>query len=155
MNVTTTRKADRQKRILEVIHEAEVATQSELKELLKSDGIEVDQGTLSRDIRELGLVRMATERGFKYALVEEYSPIVPAKSSRIVGRFVKSVAHSGHLVVVKTETGSAQTVSLAIDHLAWPEVIGTVAGDDTLLVIVREGVSAKKIEHKIQELREK
>lgn len=155
MNQLAVRKAERQRRILEIVHARPVATQTELKEILKGDGIEVDQGTLSRDIRELGLVRVGTETGFKYAPVEEISPVVPVKSTKLVGRLVKSAVKSGNLIVVKTDPGNAQAVSLAIDHLAWPEVIGTVAGDDTLIIVVRERVPAAKVVEKILELRER
>lgn len=155
MNRLATRKADRQRRILEIVHARTVATQGELKELLKADEIEVDQGTLSRDIRELGLVRVAAETGFRYSSVEEASPVVPVRSQRLVGRFVKSARKSRNLVVVRTDPGNAQAVSLAIDHLAWPEVVGTVAGDDTLLVVVEERASAARVAKKILELGER
>ncbi len=155
MNKVATRKADRQRKILELVHARAVATQGELKDLLKADGIEVDQGTLSRDIRELGLVRVATETGFRWSPVEEATPIVPVRSQKLVGRFVKDVRKSRNLVVVRTDPGNAQAVSLAIDHLAWPEVVGTVAGDDTLLVVVEERVSAARVVERILELRER
>lgn len=154
MNKLATRKADRQRRILEIVHARAVATQGELKEILKGDEIEVDQGTLSRDIRELGLVRVATETGFRYSPVEEATPVVPVRSQKLVGRLVKTVRKSRNLVVVRTDPGNAQAVSLAIDHLAWPEVVGTVAGDDTLLVVVDERVPAARIAKKILELGE-
>ncbi len=149
---TAVRKADRQKRILERVREREVATQTELKEILAGEGVEVDQGTLSRDIRELGLVRISTEAGFKYAPVESATPAAPTK---LAGRLVKSAEKSGNLIVVQTGPGNAQMVSLAIDKLSWPEVLGTVAGDDTLLVVVREGHPAARVAKKILELRER
>lgn len=150
---TAVRKADRQRRVLELVREREVATQAELKDLLRGDGIEVDQGTLSRDIRELGLVRVPTELGFKYAPVETVSPVVPAKSAKLAGRLVRSAEKSGRLVVVHTDPGNAQAVGLALDKLAWPEVLGTVAGDDTLLVVVREDHSAARVVRRLLELR--
>ena len=155
MNKLATRKVDRQRRILEIVHERAVATQTELKEILKREEVEVDQGTLSRDIRELGLVRAATETGFRYAPIEEVAPVIPARSRMLVGRFVKSASKSRNLVVVRTDPGNAQAVGLAIDHLAWPEVVGTIAGDDTLLVVVDERVPAARVVKKILELREK
>ena len=155
MNHAAVKKVDRQKRILEVVRGREVATQTELKEILRADGIEVDQGTLSRDIRELGLVRVPTEQGFKYAPVEAVSPVVPAQSTKLVGRLVKSAEKSGHLVVVHTDPGNAQAVGLAIDKLAWSEVLGTVAGDDTLFLVVREDVPAARVVRKLLELRER
>lgn len=152
---TAVKKGDRQKRILELVRERAIATQTELKEILAGEGVEVDQGTLSRDIRELGLVRVTTEDGFKYAPVEAATPVVPATSSKLAGRLVKSAEKSGNLIVVQTGPGVASVVGLAIDKLAWPEVLGTVAGDDTLLVVVREEYSAAKVVKKILELREK
>lgn len=152
---TAVKKADRQKRILELVHEHEVATQTELQSLLRNDGIEVDQGTVSRDIHELGLVRVPTPDGWKYAPVEEASPVVPARNERLAGRLVKSAEKSKNLIVLRTDPGNAQVVGLAIDKLGWREIVGTVAGDDTLLVVVREGVPASKVMRKILELREK
>jgi transcriptional regulator of arginine metabolism len=147
-------KVERQKAILDLVGRQAVATQQELKEMLKARGIEADQGTISRDIRELGLVKVSDDGAhYKYAPVEAVTLHSPHRPSSIVARLVRKVDWSGNLLVVKTDLGEASPVSLAIDRLGWPEVVGTVAGDDTLLVVVREGVSARKLAKKILDLK--
>jgi transcriptional regulator of arginine metabolism len=147
-------KVDRQKAILDVVGTRAVATQQELKELLKARGIDVDQGTISRDIKELGIVKVSDDgEHYKYAPVESVSPSTHQRPAAIVARLVKKMDWSGQLLVIKTDLGEASPVSLAIDRLGWPEVVGTVAGDDTLLVVVREGVSPRKLAKKILDLK--
>ena len=147
-------KTERQKAILDVIAEKAVATQSELKELLKARGIEADQATLSRDIRELGLVKASDDGAhYRYAPVEAVSPPARMKAATILARLVRKIDSSGNLLVVKTDPGEASPVGLALDRMGWSEVVGTVAGDDTLLVVVKEGVPAKKLAKRILDLK--
>jgi transcriptional regulator of arginine metabolism len=148
-------KTERQKAILDVVGKHAVATQGELKDLLRRErGIEADQATLSRDIRELALVKVSEDgTNSHYAPVESVAPPVHMKASAIVARLVRKVEASANLLVVKTDPGEASPVSLALDRLGWPEVAGTVAGDDTLLVVVREGHPARKLAKKILELK--
>ncbi len=143
-------KIARQKALLDLVGSRHVSTQGELKSLLKERGFAVDQATLSRDTRELNLVKVADPSGgYRYATVEQASHAAGARANVVLARLVRSTDCSGNLVVVKTAVGDAQPVALAIDHLAWPEVVGTVAGDDTILVVVREGVSARKVVKKV------
>lgn len=156
MQVTASKKAERQQAVLKIVHERPIATQVELKQLLKERGIEVDQATLSRDIRELGLVKTPADGGgFRYAPVEEVSPVVHTRSSKLVAHLVKTIDWSGNLLVLKTHPGDASPVGLALDRLGWPEIVGTVAGDDTLMVVLREGVPAKRVAKRLKELRER
>lgn len=149
-----TTKAERQKAVLEAVARSAVATQAELKGLLKARGIEVDQATISRDIKELGLVKVSDDGvHYRYATVEAVAPPVHTKASAIVARLVRAVDWSGNLLVVKTDLGEASPVALALDRMGWPEVVGTVAGDDTLLVVVREGASARRVAKKILDLK--
>ena len=132
-------KVDRQKAILDVIGTRAVATQQELKELLKSRGIDVDQGTISRDIKELGIVKVSDDGAhYRYAPVEAVSPSTHQRPAAIVARLVKKVDWSGNLLVIKTDLGEASPVSLAIDRLGWPEVVGTLAGPDSVLIITND-----------------
>jgi len=143
-------KSDRQNAILDVIAKHSVATQSELKDRLRQRGIEADQATLSRDIRELGLVKASDDGAhYRYAPVESVSPPVHLKASSILARLVRKIECSGNLLVLKTDPGEASPVGLALDRMGWEEVVGTVAGDDTLLVVAREGVPARKLAKKI------
>src|SRR6516225_5452322 len=120
-----TAKTDRQNALLDVIAKHAVATQSELKDRLKERGIEADQATLSRDIRELGLVK-ASEDGthYRYAPVEAVAPPVHLKASAILARLVRKIDSSGNLLVVKTDPGEASPVGLALDRMGWREVVG-------------------------------
>jgi transcriptional regulator of arginine metabolism len=139
-------KTERQKTILDVVAKTPVATQAELKELLKARGIEADQATLSRDIRELALVKTSGDGlHYRYAPLETVAPAAHMKASTILARLVRKIDCSGNLLVVKTDPGEASPVGLALDRMSWPEVVGTVAGDDTLLVVVKEGIPARKM----------
>ena len=151
MNMTLTmKKAERQNKILELIHAHPVATQVELKALLKKEAVEVDQATLSRDLRELGLIRVSTPDGFRYASLDEVTPMARPGSRNRIQRLIKKMDVSGNLLVIRTAPGDAQAVGLSIDRSGWREVLGTVAGDDTLLVVLGEGISADKIINRIQ-----
>ena len=147
-------KVERQKAILDVIARQAVATQSELKELLKERGIEADQATLSRDIRELGLVKASDDGAhYRYAPVEAVTPPAGTKAATTLARLVRKIDCSGNLLVVKSDPGEASPIGLALDRMGWAEVVGTVAGDDTLLVVVKEGVPARKLAKRILDLK--
>jgi len=143
-------KADRHNAILDLIAKHAVATQAELKDRLHDRGIEADQATLSRDIRELGLIKASDDGAhYRYAPVESVAPAGHLKASTILARLVRKIECSGNLLVVKTDPGEASPAGLALDRMGWSEVVGTVAGDDTLLVVAREGSPARKLAKKI------
>ena len=147
-------KSERQKALLDVIARQAVSTQAELKDLLKARGIEADQATLSRDIRELGLIKASDDGAhYRYAPVEAVAPPGHTKPSAILARLVRKVDCSGNLLVIKTDPGEASPIALALDRMGWSEVVGTVAGDDTLLVVVKEGSPARKLAKKILNLK--
>ena len=149
-------KMERHRAILEIVVKNVVATQAELKQLLKVRGFPADQATLSRDIRELGLVKTAEDGVHPhYATVEAVIPPITPRATAVLARLVKKVDVSGNLLVLKTDPGEAGPVAIALDRLGWAEVLGTVAGDDTLLVIVREGASSKRLARKILDLKQK
>ncbi|MFS8572555.1 MAG: arginine repressor [Clostridia bacterium] len=141
MRVARMSKEERQRAILRIIRERSVATQEELAGLLAEAGFDVAQATVSRDIRELRLVKVATEDGgYRYA----EPPAGPAadalgRAQRTFREFVVDVAFSGNLLVVKTLPGSAQVVAAALDELRLEGVIGTVGGDDAILVVLADG----------------
>ena len=147
-------KTERQKAILDVVAKDAIATQSELKDRLKARGIEADQATLSRDVRELGLVKTSEDGAhYRYAPLEAVAPPLHMKASAILARLVRKIECSGNLLVLKTDPGEASPVGLALDRMGWREIVGTVAGDDTLLVVVREGVPARRLSKKILDLK--
>lgn len=132
-------KGRRQAVILEAIRQRKIATQSELAAYLRERGIMVTQATVSRDIKDLRLVKVGTgDGGYRYAVPPdrtEEEGLVRAR--RMLSEFVTTIDSSGNLIVLKTPPGSAQGVAAAIDALRWPDVLGTIAGDDSILIVVR------------------
>ena len=143
-------KLSRHKAILELLDQGPVPNQDELQRRLHKRGLEAGQATLSRDIRELGLVKSAEG----YALPGREAPAeaeLPSVS-RLVREFVTSVRAAQNLLVTKTSVGSAQPVAAALDGENWPEAIGTIAGDDTILTICRDHRSAARLAGRIEEM---
>lgn len=140
-------KTKRQKKILDLITKSEVKTQEELQAMLKDSGYNITQATISRDIRELGLVKIASTSGeYKYspnAAKEKES--VSGKFSSILIQAAHSVDFAKNLVVIKTYTGMGSAAGAAVDSMELPGVIGSLAGDDTLLIITRDDETAGKI----------
>lgn len=138
----------RQRAILELLRHALVASQEDLQKALRKRGIRVGQATLSRDIRDLGLSK--TAQG--YALSPGDGPSSPALPpvSRLIREFVLEVRVAQNLLVLKTSVGSAQPVAAALDDESWPEVVGDVAGDDTILIVCPDNKDANKLAARIQ-----
>lgn len=136
-------KSARQSRIAELIERSTVGSQTELAARLAESGIAVSQGTLSKDLLELGAVRVRTTAGqFAYALVAgEHGPGTPAawsRLSRLCGELLLSADGSANLAVLHTPPGAAQFFASAIDKVGWESILGTIAGDDTVVVISRD-----------------
>src|SRR5215813_6119396 len=143
-------KLARQQLIVELAHDSPLPNQQELVKVLSRRGFPVTQATLSRDINELGLVR--SPEG--YTLPNGDAPTEPAPTvSRIVREFVREVRRAQNLLVIKTTSGSAQPVGLAVDAEGWEEVVGTVAGDDTVLIIAPDNKTAKTLQVRLEEMR--
>jgi len=143
-------KLSRQQVIVELAHEGPLPSQEELRKLLSRRGFPVTQATLSRDMNELRLIR--TTEG--YILPNGDAPAEPAPSaSRVVREFVRDVRRAQNLLVIKTVAGSAQSVAVAIDGENWDEIVGTVAGDDTLLIIASDNKKAKLLQSRLEEMR--
>lgn len=137
--------------ILELIREHRVGSQEGLRELLLFEGFDVTQATLSRDIRDLRLVKVTGADGVPYYTLPEEWENTPPLESLLPTLFV-SAEGSGNLLVVKTMTGAAQVVGLAIDWEEWPEILGSIAGDDTVLLILRDPSSAEPVRRRILEI---
>lgn len=135
-------KSMRHNLILEIIESKDIETQEELAEELKSRNIKVTQATVSRDIKELRLLKVLADGGkYKYATVERAEKGMNDRFIRILSESVMSIESAGNLIVIKTISASASAASEAIDSMKWPEVLGTIAGDNTILIIARsEGV---------------
>jgi transcriptional regulator of arginine metabolism len=146
-------KLSRHQAILELVSSGPVPSQEELQRLLHKKGFDAGQATLSRDIRELGLVKTAEG----YSLPGNGNgngnghadPVLPSVS-RLVREFVTSVRAAQNLLVTKTSIGSAQPVAAALDGENWPEAIGTIAGDDTILIVCTDSRSAGRLAGRIQ-----
>jgi transcriptional regulator of arginine metabolism len=137
----------RQARIRDLIEVQQVTSQTQLAALLAEDGVEVTQATLSRDLEELGAVKLRGADGApaSYVLPPENAPLRPAQSSsaparltRMLGELLTAAEGSANLAVLRTPPGAAQFLASAMDKVALPDILGTIAGDDTVLVISRQ-----------------
>src|SRR5450631_1013596 len=140
-------KLSRQSAIRDLISDLDVPSQEELRRRLYKRGHRVTQATLSRDIHELSLVK--TAEGYKLPQGEVAEAFLPS-IERLIHEFVYEVKTAQNLVVVKTSAGSAQPVSAAIDAEGWEEVVGTIGGDDTILVIAPDNHTAEKLTNRIR-----
>jgi len=149
-------KADRQRLIQNVIAQREVSTQRELVHALGALGCTVTQATVSRDIRELDLQKVRTHLGrAKYVLSSRERPKDPEQAAiHVLRDFARSTAVAQNLVVVRCEIGTASTVARQLDNLNHNDIVGTIAGDDTLLVIVRDLPTAVEMQRYVDRLRE-
>ena len=124
--------------ILDIIDKKDIETQEELAAELKARGVKVTQATVSRDIKELRLLKVLSENGgYKYATAERAEKGMSERFIRILAESVMSIESAVNLIVIKTISASAQAAAEAIDSLKWPELLGTIAGDNTILVIAR------------------
>ena len=131
-------KGNRQSLISEIITNQIIRTQEELAEALQERGISVTQATISRDIKEMHLVKGLSDDGsYRYLLGEQGDSGVSDRLIRMLMDSVVSMDSASNLIVVRTLSGSAHVAGEAIDNLKWPEIVGTIAGDNTILVIVR------------------
>ena len=143
-------KAGRHKAILDLLDERPVESQDFLQQRLERKGFEVGQATLSRDIRELKLVK--GPEGYRRASAALGAESVLPSVMHLARQFVVEIRQAQNLLVVKTTVGSAQPVAAALDASHWPEVVGTLAGDDTVLVIAAGKKEAKVLARRIREL---
>ena len=145
-------KDDRQDAILELVAAEPIGSQEELRRELAARGWRVTQATLSRDLRELGVVRAPTEDGARYVLPERLATDDKPKLDNILPQLFDSVDGVGELLVVKTLASGAQPVSEAIDSQGWPDVIGTIAGENTILIICRSAAAREALAGRIRKL---
>jgi transcriptional regulator of arginine metabolism len=147
-------KPARQKAILGLISAHEVASQEDLRQLLDTHGHRVTQATLSRDLRELGIVRAHTASGPRYVqpevLADEDKPSLQA----LLPQLFESVDGVRELLVLRTVSSGAQPIAEAVDAEAWPEVLGTVAGENTILIICRSEEARLRLSDRLRLLAE-
>lgn len=134
----------RQEKILKIISENTVETQEQLIEKLEEAGFNVTQATVSRDVRELKLTKISCGFGvYKYVVSSKDNYSHSAKFLNILKETVTGVDHAGNLVVVKTYSGMAQAAAAALDSMEYPEIIGSIAGDDTVMLVIRSAEAAR------------
>ena len=146
-------KSARHNLILEIIEKKDIETQEELAEELKNHGVKVTQATVSRDIKELRLLKVLSERGgYKYATVERAEKGMNDRFIRILTESVISIESVENFMVIKTLSASAGAASEVIDSMKWNEVLGTIAGDNTILVIGRSAEAIETVQARFNSL---
>jgi transcriptional regulator of arginine metabolism len=145
-------KSWRQSQILEVIDQEAVASQEELRQKLAARGIEATQATISRDLKNLGLVKRAGDGAYVRPGVERSSPVTEEQLRKAVAALVRNIERVGNLIVVRTDPGQAQGVAVLMDRVQLAEVAGTIAGDDTILIVCRADKSASELEARWNEV---
>ena len=153
MAAPTMTRAARQARIVELIRDRAVHSQTELLSLLEAEGVATTQATLSRDLDELGALKV---RG-AYVIPDDGSPVRgveggTARLARLLGEVLVSADASGNLAVLRTPPGAAHYLASALDRAALNYVVGTIAGDDTLLVVAREPLTGAQLVARLREL---
>jgi len=148
-------KPQRQHRIARLLEQHAVTSQGQLVELLGHDGVVATQTTVSRDLEEMGAIKVRAAGGDSVYAIPELPKEQRAPEDhlrRVFGEWVVEVAHSANLVVLRTPPGSAHVVGSALDRAALPDILGTVAGDDTLLVVAAERAGGRKVAQQLSSL---
>ena len=144
-------KADRHKKILELISERVVSTQTDLTNLLIEEGFDVTQATTSRDLQELRIIKVLLSDGtYKYTVPKEGDADINGKLRKILGECLLSADYAVNIVVLKTITGAAQAVAFALESIEDDDVVGSIAGDDTIMIVVRSERDAKMLCNKLK-----
>ena len=145
-------KTERQAAILRLVGGHSIPSQEELKRLLIAEGLVVTQATLSRDLRELGVVRAPTEDGARYVLPEMLGDIDKPRLEQLLPQWFSSIDGVGELIVLHTLPSGAPPISEAVDSQAWPEVLGTLAGENTVLIVCRSAAARATVTQRLTEL---
>ena len=132
-----TSKRDRQQAIIRLIASRQIASQEELKRLLAADGLVVTQATLSRDLRDLGVMRAPSDNGARYLLPEMVSDEAKPSLEMLLPQLFSRIDGVSELIVLHTLPSGAQPIAEAVDAQGWPEVMGTLAGENTILIVCR------------------
>src|SRR5262245_31011183 len=145
-------KSRRQGAILELIDSEPLHSQEQLRRRLHKAGFEATQATISRDIKQLGLVKRAGDGAYQRPGVDAVSPDTVLNAlQRAAGEFLRRIDRSQQMLVIRTGAGQAQALALAIDRSRQPEIVGTIAGDDTILVIAKDARRAATLARRLDE----
>lgn len=143
-------KTNRQKKILEIVNRFHVETQDDLIAYLETEGYSVTQATISRDIRELQLTKVLTTRGtYRYIAPKREDMVSGLKFNAALVDSIISVEYALNMIVIKTYPGLAQAVAAGVDNLSLAEVLGCVAGDDTIMIVTKNESASKSISERI------
>ncbi len=146
-------KISRHSKILEIIENNQIETQEELAEQLKNKGVNVTQATVSRDIKELRLIKVLSDDGrYKYAAMKDQNTMMTERLLKTFSETVLSVDYSGNIIVVKTFSGAANAAGEAIDAFDIKEIVGSVAGDNTIFIMVRNAENVPGIIERFKKL---
>lgn len=148
-------KYSRHSKILDIIENYEVETQEELSFYLKNAGFNVTQATVSRDIKELRLIKVLTKNGkYKYSTIKQQESGISERFIKLFKDSVLSIDSSGNIIVIKTLIGAANAACAAIDAIDSKDIIGTIAGDDTLFLLVKDGMDVNEVIEKFKKIME-
>jgi transcriptional regulator of arginine metabolism len=146
-------KYNRHAKLLEIIDNNVIETQEELADKLKEQGMDVTQATVSRDIKDLRLIKVMSSDGrYRYATFSQTENQVSTRLTTILNEAYVSSDYANNIVVVKTLSGMAQAAASAIDSLKWQEILGSIAGDDTLIIVCRAEKIAEEIVNKFNKM---
>ena len=146
------RKSERQDAILSLIASHSIASQEDLKRLMAERGWIVTQATLSRDLRDLGVMRAPTESGVRYVLPEMVGDEDKLSLDSVLPQWFSKIDGVGELIVLHTMPGGAQPIAEALDSEAWPEIIGTIGGENTVLIVCRSAAARTTLTERIRQL---
>lgn len=143
-------KGHRHIRIRDIISKYEIETQDQLVQSLKDAGVDVTQATISRDIKEMHLIKVPTATGgYKYSLPRVHEYNTEQKLHRAMTDAFVSIDGAGHFLVLKTLPGNAQAIGSLLDHLKWDQMLGTICGDDTCLIICKDESHTGEVREKL------
>lgn len=145
-------KRERQSAILEIVEQRAVSSQEDLRKLLLHRGWDVTQATLSRDMRELRLARVPTPEGARYAITDGSIEESRAALETLLPQLFLRIESVSELIVLRTVPGGAQPIAAALDGEAWPDVLGTIGGDDTILIVCRSGLARDRVVRRLKAL---
>lgn len=144
-------KTDRQEEIIRIIDSMEIETQEELANQLRIRGYRVTQATVSRDIKEMRLIKISGRHSnYCYAKPGKHATGVNERMIRLLSDSTVNVDFAGQIIVIKTLSGSANVAAEAIDNMNWSEVLGTIAGDNTIFLVIRNGSDAAEVSERIR-----
>jgi transcriptional regulator of arginine metabolism len=145
-------KRERQSAILEVVETRAVSSQEDLRKLLLHRGWDVTQATLSRDLRELRLARVPTPEGARYAVTDGTIEESRVALETLLPQLFLRIDGVSEMIVLRTVPGGAQPIAAALDGESWPDILGTIGGDDTILVVCRSGLARDRVVRRLKAL---